>query len=86
MSQGWAVGGRMPSYSYALIHAPGSPRAHNVIYHIEVIGPLGRRERSELRAACGEARHCFAYIGSTNGPIQRPKPVRAYVQYGCYVL
>jgi hypothetical protein len=44
------------------------------------------------RAACGLAstnsqqptgRHCFTYIGSPNGPIQRPNPVR-YVQYGCY--
>jgi hypothetical protein len=32
-------------------------------------------------AAC--SRHCFTYIGSTNGPIHRPNPVR-YVQYGCY--
>jgi hypothetical protein len=28
-------------------------------------------------------RHCFTYIGSPNGPIQRPNPVR-YVQYKRY--
>jgi hypothetical protein len=28
-------------------------------------------------------RHCFAYIGPLNGPVQRPKPVR-YFQYECY--
>jgi hypothetical protein len=31
----------------------------------------------------GPSRHCFAYIGSPNGPIQRPNPVR-YVRYECY--
>jgi hypothetical protein len=28
-------------------------------------------------------RHCFAYLGPPNGPVQRPKPFR-YVQYECY--
>jgi hypothetical protein len=33
----------------------------------------------------GAGRHCFAYIGPPNGPIQRQNPVR-YVQYEykCY--
>jgi hypothetical protein len=30
-------------------------------------------------------RHCFTYIGSPHGPIQRPKPVR-YAQCGCYEI
>jgi hypothetical protein len=31
----------------------------------------------------GDGRHCFTYMGSPNGHIQRPNPVR-YVQYECY--
>jgi hypothetical protein len=31
----------------------------------------------------GSSRHSFTYIGSPNGPIQRPNPVM-YVQYECY--
>jgi hypothetical protein len=35
------------------------------------------------RGLAGSGRHCFTYIGSPNGPIQRSNPVR-YVQYECY--
>jgi hypothetical protein len=43
-------------------------------------------EENQTSAPCptrGMHRHCFTYIGSPNGPIQRPNPVR-YVQYECY--
>jgi hypothetical protein len=43
---------------------------------------IDHTERERARSG-PETRHCFTYIGSPNGPVQRPNPVR-YVQYECY--
>jgi hypothetical protein len=41
---------------------------------------VARGGYTTLSTTGSRSRHCFTYIGSPNGPIQRPNPVR-YVQY-----
>jgi hypothetical protein len=70
-----------------------SPLAFLVSSQIAVRGSRSSRSRGSFAvrgsrfAAFGgpppPIRDCLTYIGSPNGPIQRPNPVR-YVQYGCY--
>ncbi len=57
--------------------------SHNTNHQRATCGfRLSKRGSITCSGAASSARYCFTYIGPTNGPIQRPNPVR-YVQYEC---
>jgi hypothetical protein len=67
--------------------APGLKRPSEVLKKVLLRVVRVRMAKKPLSVVKGikkvVVRHCFAYIGPPNGPIQRPNPVR-YVRYGCY--